>query len=99
MGVRGWLDPWFADTFPFVLAFPTVAFVGWLAGFGPAALTACLCVAWLLTPGVLPSLSPHDGWRPITIFLPTGLLLAFIASHLPRASVGPHWSESAGALR
>jgi hypothetical protein len=99
MGLRGLLDAWFADTFPFLLAFPTVAFVGWLAGFGPAALTAALCVGWLLTPGLQPSLSPHDGWRPITIFLPTGLLLAFIASHLPRARVGPHWSESAGALR
>ena len=99
MGLRGWLDPWLADTFPFLLAFPTVVFVAWLAGFGPAALTACLCVAWLLTPAVQPSLGPHDGWRPITIFLPTALVLAFIASHLPRARVGPHWSESAGALR
>jgi len=99
MGGRAVLDPWFANTFPFLFAFPTVAFVGWLAGLGPAVLTAFLCVAWLLSPAVPPTLSPDEGWRPIAIFLPTALVLAFIASHLPRTRAGSHWYESVGALR
>ena len=80
MGARGLLDPWLGDAVPFAFALPAVFFVGWLAGTWMAALAAALSVAWLLIPGIPPTIAPGLAWRTILYFLPSALLLGFFAS-------------------
>ncbi len=80
MGGRGLLGFWLGDAIPFVFALPAVFVVGWVAGFGPASIAAAASAAWLLIPGLPPTLSPELAWRTILYFLPSALLLGFFAS-------------------
>ena len=102
MGARGLLQPWLGDSLPFVFALPAAFLVGYLAGPLAATMTVALCVAWLLFPPLLPTLTLDQGWRPVLYFVPSGILLAFVAARLRTRLTSAdqaHESDPQGTLR
>lgn len=80
MLLRGLLTPWLGDTLPLLLAMPAVAVAGFLAGIAPAMAAALVCAGWLFVPAFAPT--PEDPWRSTLYFLPSALMLAFLAARL-----------------
>jgi signal transduction histidine kinase/membrane protein implicated in regulation of membrane protease activity len=84
MVLRGLLDPALGARAPFLFAFPAVALIGAICGFGPAVLVTAFCAVWLVIPWLPPSLPLADAWLPIAIFVPAAFALAFAGSRLAR---------------
>lgn len=64
MGSRALLQPWLADSVPFVLAFPALIAVQAVAGRSAAIWGALGCVVWALVPG----LNPHPSVLHVAVF-------------------------------
>ena len=65
MGSRALLQPWLADSVPFVLAFPALIAVQAIAGRAAAIWGVLGCALWALMPG----LDPHPGVLHVGVFI------------------------------
>lgn len=72
MGSRALLQPWLADSVPFVLAFPALIAVQAIAGRAAAIWGALGCVVWALVPG----LNPHPSVLHVAVFFVAAVAIA-----------------------
>jgi two-component system, LuxR family, sensor kinase FixL len=94
LGLRLLLRPWLGSSVPYLQFFPAILLAAWYGGFGPGALATGLIAMYLFLPPAGLAVSGAGDLLSLSLFLATGLGIAWINHRLKQAEA----AQRAGTL-